>query len=185
MHPFVQSNASCCRSAGLVVFWGARLQLLDPDETCAVLPHLGQLPLCFLQLHLCMGILLAPHWYIHESALECAYRCFLCWGSAEPAVRVSDWAQVCLSLPRCAISSQAFKCVVANLSDECLIYFYIACPVVMGPIIIMACSAYASYHSVLLIAVPGHVHQHYTTLPASAKTSSCQRYNLVLQAEVH
>lgn len=89
----------------MVVSCASAVQLLDANSACAILPHLDQLCVCILHLHIRLGSSLAGHSNIHAGTLECDHHCLLLWRSTQPHFYVSCRLQVNFH-SMCTVSAQ-------------------------------------------------------------------------------
>ena len=93
--------------AGLVVFSHAGVQLLGASSACAVLPHLDQLRICILIMHIRLGSLFTLGSNIRTGPLGQIHHCLLLWCSLEHYLHGPRGLQVCSML--FAASATAFS----------------------------------------------------------------------------
>ena len=85
-------------AAGLAVLCPPCIQLLGASPTCAILPYLGQLCVCFHDLHICLGCFPAVGSNICEGSLGQIHHCVLLWSSPERCLSGPCGFQVCSAL---------------------------------------------------------------------------------------
>ena len=81
--------------AGLAVFSHAGVQLLGASSARAVLPHLDQLRICILIMHIRLGCLFTLGSNIRTGPLGQIHHCFLLWCSLEHYFHGPGGVQVC------------------------------------------------------------------------------------------
>ena len=101
----------------MAVLHSAGVQLLGASAARAILPHLGQLRICFLNMHICLGCFSAVDSNICAGPLGQIHHCLLLRGSLEHCLHGPCGFQVCFAVQvLTAATANALKYALCELT---------------------------------------------------------------------